>query len=291
MTAAGFDPRAMAAFFQRMLRVNNVGESSVPGYMRTHPLTTDRIADMQDRARNLAVRNLPQQPEFGFAKVRARVLQETTPGGFIEARNLFVSGLQSASTERQAVLYYGIAFAEQKLGRLDAAEQSLMQARRAYGNIPGSSSGSPNLDVLAIELARDPGRPDEALTQAEAALHAYPLSRAVAQAYAQSLVAARELDKAIAFLRGKTREDRTQPLWWDGLARAYAAQGKRVQQHQALAEKYALNGAWTSAIEQLRLARTAGDGDFYLLSEVDARLHQLERQYAEEKQDNKGLPN
>jgi len=41
----------------------------------------------------------------------------------------------------------------------------------------------------------------------------------------------------------------------------------------------------------LQIARKAGDGDFYTLSEVDARLHQLERQYREEKQDNKGMPN
>ena len=79
--------------------------------------------------------------------------------------------------------------------------------------------------------------------------------------------------------------------WWDMLARAYAAQGRRVQQHQALAEKYAVDGAYQAAIEQLQIARKAGDGDFYTLSEVDARLHQLERQYREEKQDNKGMPN
>jgi predicted Zn-dependent protease len=32
-------------------------------------------------------------------------------------------------------------------------------------------------------------------------------------------------------------------------------------------------------VEQLKLARDAGDADFYTLSEVDARLHQMERQY------------
>jgi predicted Zn-dependent protease len=43
-------------------------------------------------------------------------------------------------------------------------------------------------------------------------------------------------------------------------------------------------------VEQLKLARDAGDADFYTLSEVDARLHQMERQYREEKAEDKALP-
>ena len=57
-----------------------------------------------------------------------------------------------------------------------------------------------------------------------------------------------------------------------------------------VAEKYARDGAWGSAVEQLKLAREAGDADFYTLSEVDARLHQMERQYKEEKAEDKALP-
>jgi hypothetical protein len=55
-----------------------------------------------------------------------------------------------------------------------------------------------------------------------------------------------------------------------------------------MAEKYAMDGSYQAAIEQLQIARKAGDGDFYTLSEVDARLHQLQLQFKEEKQDNRG---
>ena len=43
-------------------------------------------------------------------------------------------------------------------------------------------------------------------------------------------------------------------------------------QHAALAERYALAGALAAAIEQLTLARSAGDADFVTLSRIDARL-------------------
>ena len=65
-------------------------------------------------------------------------------------------------------------------------------------------------------------------------------------------------------------------------AKAYAAMGKRLLQHQAQGEAYALQGSLPAAIEQLQLARSAGDGDFYQLSVVDARLKELRAQYTAE---------
>ncbi|WP_425219493.1 M48 family metalloprotease [Ralstonia solanacearum] len=294
LTGAGYNPDGMPDFFRRLQRVTSIADTGVvPGYARTHPLTGERIADMEDRARGLPHPLQPHRPEFGFAKARARVLQETSTSAYLDVRNAMRSQLASAPdapVEKRAALWYGVAVAEQMAGQLDAAEQALLEARRLYGNIPGITSGSPNLDVTAIELARAHNRVPQALTMARAALTAYPISRAVGITYAQTLLAAGRVDDAIPYLRDKAREDTAQPIWWDLLAHAYADQGKRVEQHRALAEKYARDGAWGAAVEQLKLARDAGDADFYTLSEVDARLHQMERQYREEKQEEKALP-
>jgi beta-barrel assembly-enhancing protease len=70
-------------------------------------------------------------------------------------------------------------------------------------------------------------------------------------------------------------------------AKNYAALGKRLLQHQSLAEVYALQGSLPAAIEQLQIARAAGDGDFYQLSVVDARLKELRAQHAQELKDAK----
>ena len=294
LTGAGYNPDGMPDFFRRLQRVTNIADTGViPGYARTHPLTGERIADMEDRARGLPHPRQPRRPEFGFAKARARVLQETSTSAYLDVRNAMRSQLTSAPdapVEKRAALWYGIAVANQLAGRLDEADQALLEARRLYGNIPDITSGSADLDVTAIELARARNRTPEAMALARAALTAYPLSRAVGITYAQTLLAAGRTSDAIPYLQDKAREDTTQSIWWDMLARAYADQGKRVEQHRALAEKYARDGAWGSAVEQLKLARDAGDADFYTLSEVDARLHQMERQYKEEKVEEKALP-
>jgi len=291
MTAAGFDPQGMPDFFQRLQRSSGTAENSVPSYVRTHPLTSERIADMQDRVSHVMARKVSNTPDYEFARVRARVIQESSPSDLQNLRNAIRAQLASASVVRLPALHYGLAFIEQRLGRYPAAEQELGESRRLYGNIPGASSGSPMLDVMAIELARQQGRVPEAMSQATASMKAFPLSHAVALAYADTLLGTGQYDAAVAFLRERTRQETGRSEWWDMLARAYAGQGKRVQQHQALAEKYAMEGAFQAAIEQLQIARKAGDGDFYTLSEVDARLHQLQRQYREERQDNKGMPN
>ena len=291
MTGAGFDPQAMPDFFMRLQRVMGMSENSLPAYVQTHPLTSERIADMQDRVRHVAPHKVPSTPEYEFARARARVLQETTPNDIQNVRAAFQAQLSGTSGVRLPAIHYGIAFAEQRLGRYAAAEQELAEARRLYGNLPNASSGSPMLDVMQIELSRLQGRAPQALAQAQASMRTFPLSHAVALAYADTLLAAGRLDEAVTFLRQRTREETTRSEWWGLLARAYARQGKRLQQHQAMAEKYAMDGSYQAAIEQLQIARKSGDGDFYTLSEVDARLHQLERQFREDKQDSKGMPN
>src|ERR687896_97944 len=84
-------------------------------------------------------------------------------------------------------------------------------------------------------------------------------------------------------MRGPPRDARLYQLQ----ARNYAALGKRLLQHQSQAEVYVLQGALPAAIEQLQLARGAGDGDFYQLSVVDARLKELRSQHAQEMKDAK----
>ena len=65
-------------------------------------------------------------------------------------------------------------------------------------------------------------------------------------------------------------------------AKSFAALGRGLALHQALAEQYYLRGAILAAIDQLQIAQRSGDGDFYQLSSVEARLRELRAQQAEE---------
>ena len=53
---------------------------------------------------------------------------------------------------------------------------------------------------------------------------------------------------------------------------------------RAVAEHYALDGGLLAAIEQLRIAQREAGGDFYVGSQIDARLRELQARYTRERE-------
>jgi len=65
LAGAGFDVRAMGVFFEKMQRYTRILDSgAVPGYLRSHPVTTERIADAQNRAAGMPYKQHLDNPEF-----------------------------------------------------------------------------------------------------------------------------------------------------------------------------------------------------------------------------------
>jgi predicted Zn-dependent protease len=58
--------------------------------------------------------------------------------------------------------------------------------------------------------------------------------------------------------------------------------GKKSLHHQAMGEMYALLGVKPAALQQLEMARRANDGDFYTMSEIDARVRELQSEIKRE---------
>ncbi|MEY3724557.1 MAG: hypothetical protein RLZZ365_492, partial [Pseudomonadota bacterium] len=289
LQASGYDVNGAPAFFQRLQKAYGIMDSGVPGYLRTHPLTTDRIADMQDRARTVAQNRVPSALEFYLIKARARIEQSGSTSGLFDLRNLFESLSKQAAPEKQMEGYYGLALVAQRQGRFDQAEGFLQKARAIAQNVlaPGSpvQRQSLSFDYTASELALARGKPEEALQYAQNAAKAHPFSFSAAVAMVNAELRLGRTNEAITLLRAKTKAQPNETIWWDLLARAYDQDKKIGLRHYALAEKFATEGAWPSAIEQLKIARSAAANDFYLGSVIDARLRVFQNQYREEQKE------
>jgi predicted Zn-dependent protease len=280
---AGFDPTAMATFFGRMQQGTRVYESAAPAYLRTHPLTVERMSDIQNRAREARVRQRPDPLDFHLVRARLRVLQDETAQGARDAAVHFRSQIESRSSPSLAASYYGLALASLAMKDNAAAVEAARNARRA------SQAPSPMLDKLVSQAqfaaARsDDDRADAVRLAAEAAAR-YPVSRLTALHYVDLLQRNEQHEAAITFLREQLALPRSDPRLYELTARSYERLGRRTLQHQATAELYLLLGATAAAIEQLQLARRANDADFYTMSEVEARLRQVNqmlREYREE---------
>ena len=291
LQASGYDVNGAPAFFQRLQKAYGIMDSGVPGYLRTHPLTTDRIADMQDRARTVAQNRVPSTLEFYLIKARARIEQSSGSSGLFDLRNLFESLSKQAAPEKQMEGFYGLALVAQRQARFDQAEGYLQKARAVAQNVlaPGSpiQRQSLSFDYTASELALARGKPQEALQYAQNATKADPFSFSAVVATVNAELRLGRTNDAINLLRAKTKAQPNETIWWDLLARAYDQDKKISLRHYALAEKFATEGAWPSAIEQLKIARSEAGNDFYLGSVIDARLRVFQNQYREEQKEQK----
>jgi len=277
----GFDTSGMVAFFGRLQSATRAYSDNAPPYLQSHPLTTERIADIQARIRDQRYRQRADSIEFQLIRARVRVLQDSSAQGLRESATLFENQLLQKSRVQTAAAKYGLAFIALKQGNNERALALLDEAKTA------ALKNSSPLTALGIEARMASGQTAQALKEAQAARTAYPLSRGFAMQYADALTASGKSDEAVRFLRDQAQLYRSDVEVQQHLAQAYAAQGKQALQHMALAEAYALNGTLPAALDQLNIARKAPDATFYDQSIIDARERELQERRREELKENK----
>jgi len=261
---AGFDPEGMAAFFERMLRATRFYETAAPSYLRTHPLTTDRIADMQNRAQNLPYRQVPDSLEFQLMRAKLKAAQDSPQ----DSVAFFEDSLKERKYLSEAASRYGLVAALIRVRAYARAAKELQALRKIV-------RASPIIDSLAAQLYRATGDNAAALQTYRDALKNYPGYRALVYNYADTLLRNRQPEEALKLVESRLQYTSSDHHLYQLQAQCYAALNKFLQQHRALAESYYRLGNIPAAIEQLALAQKSGDGDFYQQSSVDARLREL----------------
>src|SRR4030095_3380524 len=68
LDAAGFDDTAMASLMQGLQKQTRFAESNVPSYLRTHPITYERISEAQARAQGKPYRQVPDSLDFHLVR-------------------------------------------------------------------------------------------------------------------------------------------------------------------------------------------------------------------------------
>ena len=268
----GFDVRGMSSFFERLLKYGRLYENGAPGYLRTHPLTTERIADMENRIGQKTTHAAADS--IGFALVRAKL--GATLVSPEDAMTDFETRLAEPGGEKDVAAHYGMARSLLRAKRLGDAEKQLAALRRLKAE-------SPMIEALAAELATARGDLGSALRVLKAAVARYPKERALTGALAETYLARQEPREALAVAIAGVTAYPGDVHMREYQARSHAALDQRLLQHRAQAEVYVLQGQLGAAIEQLQLAQKSNDGDFYSYSEVDARLRELRVEQADEK--------
>ena len=267
---AGFDVRSMPSLFERMQRANRFYDTNAQSYLRTHPLTFERIADVQNRIHDIAYRQVPDNPEYQM--VRAKLRSEADAPRDTVA--FFDDLIRERKYASEAAARYGLVLALMRA-------KDLSRARAEFATLKAAMPANAMVDLLGVRIVLAADGRRAGLDAFRRALADHPRHRPLVYEYADALLAEGDAAAALRIVDDQQQFQPGDVRLYLLQARAYAQQGKRFLQHRAQGEAYARQGNVPGAIEQLQLAQRAGDADFFQGSAVDARLRELKQIEAE----------
>ncbi len=290
MTDAGFDGQGFAGMFDRLQHAARLNDDGSFPYLRSHPLTGERIADMKARLALShaepaeAQRALPPPVSaqwHALMAARARVLAEP------DARRL-QAWAQEPSTASASV--YAAALSA---SRLKQAPVALSLARRLLDQPALDAPARRAANLLALEVWLLPGN-SMAMGATATAAGADAFQRRLAE-LADSALAASDRASVLLGAQVVLQQGRPSPVsqrlqvWvadhprdaaaWRWLAQAWGAQGQPLRAIRAEAESRMAHLDVDGALDRLRSAREMAQRgaatDHLEMSIIDARYRQL----------------
>ncbi len=284
MTDAGFDGRGVASMFEKLQQASRINDHGSFPYLRSHPLTTQRIAeaqarlqlDLQQAHRNKATASESAQARLLHAVMAARASVLADPG--VDALRAMVAEAQrqaaSSTHARNTGNLYAGALAAAKLRDFALARRL---AERLKGQVTGNTAAANATRLLTIEIDLLAGLVPAGAAQIDMAATTV---RAELLMQARALLAAGKpqavSDRLITWVTAHPKDDAA----WQLLAVAYGNQNQSVRAIRADAEGRVAQLDYTGALERFRAAQTMirsnpGSADFVEGSIIDTRARQL----------------
>ncbi|MEI8325514.1 MAG: M48 family metalloprotease [Betaproteobacteria bacterium] len=283
MSQAGFEPQAFASMFDKLQQSTRLSDSGAYPYLRTHPLTTERIGDVQARlphgAAGAALLSAGLTPSHAMIAARARVLANPSTDALRlwqdEAQALTFEGLEP--TRKMAALTSAI-LANIKLRDFARAGPLLARLQPLAAGDAGAGRLA-RLLAAELALAQDDGTAAMALL-GEGTTTERPELLLQAQAQVRTGRAKLAAQSLQTWVVAHPRDASA----WMLLASAYNALGQTVGAVRAEAEAQVAQLDYPGAIARFKAAqaRIKGDGagrsagDHIEASIIDTRTREVE---------------
>ena len=309
MTDAGFESRGVAAMFEKLQQASRLNDNGSFPYLRSHPLTTERIAEAQSRVQ-LAADAAAKAPKaskehqadasqaqllHAMMAARARIL--ALPG--VDALRAMVAEAQgrgnlskltetqaSAANIRDAGALYAGAFAAAQLRDFAGARVLVGALKPLVAATPRSLR---TVYLLSVEIDLLAGVTSPSAFFVDMAKVG---TRAEVLIQARSLMAAQRTPEVLSRLQSWVAANPKDATAWQLLAVAYGAQNQPVRAIRADAESRAAQLDYPAALDRLKAAQTLmrnqpGSADYVEASIIDTRTRQVESLIKEQALHNK----
>jgi beta-barrel assembly-enhancing protease len=247
-SGAAYAPAGIAAMFEKLESANRLNDSGAFPYLRSHPLTVERIGDARARVDAAqAPRTVPPTLEHEVMRARARVL--------MDPRAESVRRWQLAATSGSAIervgAQYGSAIASLQLRDAEGALRAAKAAQELLRALPKRDAMSERAVRLAhAQALAMNGQSSQAIALLDAAgdsHRALMMARAAIATDAMRGSAAtpestQALRQSMEALQAWVSDHRDDALAWQHLARANEPLGLKLRAMRADAEASAASG-------------------------------------------------
>ncbi len=295
MTDAGYESRGVAMMFEKLQQAARLNDNGSFPYLRSHPLTTERMAEAQARLQlasvDAAKPSKEREADAGKARLlhammaaRARIL--AVPG--VDALHSMVAEAQrraaspqalespaSAANIRDAGALYAGVFAAAQLRDFAGTRSLLTRLKPLTAGIQRANNA---VELLAIEIDLLAGMVPPSASSADIAKAS---SRAEVLTQARSLMAAQRAQEVSGRLQTWVAAHPKDALAWQLLAVAYGNQNQKVRAIRADAESRAAQLDYAAALDRLKAAQALmrsnpSSADYVEGSIIDTRARQIE---------------
>ncbi len=288
LSDAGYDPRGFVTMFGKLQQAAGVNDSGAFPYLRSHPLTTERIADMQSRLpMGTTGAAPPQDLEQALVSARARVLSQSLVDS-LRAWTRWPASLPAQATPmQQAGSLYAAALAHQLLREPEQAQQQWQRLQALTAEQPAAARLA---RLLGAELRAARGEHALVLQGLQPSVMQGRWPRPELVLAAQSLVRLPG-HPAIAVvqqqLRLQVQEAPHDAQAWNLLAGLQAAQGQSLAALRAEGEAQLARMDLQGALDRFRAAQDVARrgnpqaGEHIEASIVDTRVREVQARLRE----------
>ena len=301
MTQAGFEGQGVSGMFEKLQQAARLNDNGAYPYLRSHPLTTERIAEARARlqtgepAGQSRKAQSALEPQFhAMMSARARVLGSPGVDGL---RSMLAEG-QRASTEsvpneKLPVLagrLYGGALAASRLREETVAFALLTRLKSVAVQTTGAVRAA---NLLGIELETAAGRPGEAVG---AVKFSQGSTRAELLIGGRAMLASGQIAGLADVLQTWVVTHPKDAQAWQMLSEVWSRQGEAVRSIRADAESRVAQLDYPAALDRLKAAQdmlrfgqagVAGRNAHIDASIIDTRTRQISNLIREQTREDK----
>ena len=288
MTQAGFEARGYVSMFEKLQQASRLNDNGSFPYLRSHPLTTERIGDMQARIPLAAGGSGPQEPTMQHAMLAARARVLSYPGVDLLrawANEPEQGAFATLSPPRRAAVLYAAALSAERLrdhGRATAL------SRRLLALTATNPDATRQARLLAIDIALAANNLGLATSLMEPVAADATMLRPEMLQLAHIRVREGRPELAVDPLQTWVSKYPKDAPAWQALAVAYRAQNQLLRAIRAEGEVQMARMDYAGAVDRFKAARAVSArgsleaADHIEASIIDTRLRLAESRLREQ---------